>query len=57
MKDVEQMGGLRNAAAHGDFEELDRERAEFMERQVNRFLRRLADIMASRQAAPESGPV
>jgi len=55
MKNVEQMGGLRNAAAHGDLEQLDRERTEFMERQVTRFLRRLADIMASRQPASESG--
>ena len=52
LKDVQQMGGLRNAAAHGNFEELDPERAEFMERQVNRFLRRLADTIASSAGAP-----
>jgi hypothetical protein len=52
VKDVQQMGGLRNAAAHGNFEELDPERAEFMERQVNRFLRRLADTIASSAEAP-----
>jgi hypothetical protein len=53
MKDIEQMGGLRNAAAHGNLEELDRERAELMELQVNRFLRRLADIIESTQATAE----
>jgi hypothetical protein len=54
MKDIEQMGGLRNTAAHGNLEELDHERAELMERQVNRFLLRLADIIESEQATPES---
>jgi hypothetical protein len=52
MKDIEQMGGLRNAAAHGNFQELDHERAELMEQQVNRFLRRLADIIESSQVRP-----
>ena len=45
VKDVEQMGGLRNAAAHGDFDALSRERAGLMEQQVNQFLRRLADLI------------
>ena len=38
MKDVEQMGGIRNAAAHGEFDELSRERAGLMEQQVKLFL-------------------
>lgn len=41
MKDVEQMAGLRNAAAHGDHDSLSRERAGLMEQQVNLFLSRL----------------
>jgi hypothetical protein len=55
VKDVEQMGGLRNAAAHGDFDELSRERAGLMEQQVNEFLRRLADLIQPQTALPE-GP-
>lgn len=43
MKEVEQMAGLRNSAAHGDFEELSRERAGMMEQQVNYFLSRLSE--------------
>ena len=35
------MAGVRNAAAHGDFEELSRERSGLLEQQVNLFLRRL----------------
>jgi hypothetical protein len=50
--DVEQMGGLRNLAAHGNTAELDFERADFMERQVSRFLRRLEDAVA--RSAPGS---
>lgn len=42
VKDIEQMGGLRNAAAHGEFDELSRERAGLMEQQVNLLLARLA---------------
>lgn len=41
MKDVEAMAGLRNSAAHGDFEALSPERAGLMEQQVNLFLGRL----------------
>jgi hypothetical protein len=52
-KDVEQMGGLRNAAAHGDFDALSRERAGLMEQQVNQFLRRLADLIERQTAVPE----
>jgi hypothetical protein len=54
VKDVEQMGGLRNAAAHGDFDALSRERAGLMEQQVNQFLRRLADLIEQRTVVPES---
>jgi hypothetical protein len=43
MKDIEQMAGLRNDAAHGDFGDLSRERAGLMEQQVNLFLGRLAE--------------
>lgn len=42
VKDVEQMAGVRNFAAHGQFEELSRERAGLMEQQVNFFLAQLA---------------
>lgn len=45
VKDVGQMGGIRNAAAHGDFEELSRERSGLLEQQVNLFLRRLSDLL------------
>ena len=41
MKDIESMAGIRNAAAHGDHEELSRERAGLMEQQVNLFLAKL----------------
>jgi hypothetical protein len=49
-KDVEQMGGLRNAAAHGDFDALSRERAGLMEQQVNLFLARLSTILDAEPA-------
>jgi hypothetical protein len=42
VKDVEQMAGMRNSAAHGQFDELSRERAGLMEQQVNFFLARLS---------------
>lgn len=48
VKDLEQMGGIRNAAAHGEFEELSRERAGLMEQQVNMFLARLATLLGDR---------
>jgi hypothetical protein len=44
MKDIEQCAGLRNAAAHGEFDILSRERAGLMEQQTNILLRRLADL-------------
>ena len=40
-KDITQMAGLRNEAAHGQHELLSRERAGLMEQQVNLFLERL----------------
>ncbi len=40
MKDVDQIAGVRNLAAHGQFDELSRERAGLMEQQVNFFLAR-----------------
>jgi hypothetical protein len=45
VKDVEQMSGLRNSAAHGQFEELSRERSGLMEQQVNLFLARLSKVI------------
>lgn len=44
-KDVEQMAGLRNAAAHGEYDALSRERAGLMEQQVNIFLGRLREVL------------
>lgn len=47
-KDLEQMAGLRNAAAHGQFDQLSIERAGLMEQQVNLFLGRLRDVLEAR---------
>ncbi len=44
-KDVEQMAGLRNQAAHGELEHLSRERAGMLEQQVNMFLRHLEEAI------------
>jgi hypothetical protein len=44
VKDLEQCAGLRNLAAHGDFDNLSHERAGLMEQQTNILLRRLADL-------------
>lgn len=44
MKDIEQCGGLRNSAAHGEFDALSAERAGLMEQQTNLLLRRLGDL-------------
>ena len=41
LKDVTQMAGLRNAAAHGEHDLLSPKRAGLMEQQVNVFLARL----------------
>ena len=48
IKDVEQMAGLRNQAAHGEHEELSHERSGLMEQQVNFFLRRLEQAVQQR---------
>lgn len=48
MKDVEQMAGLRNQAAHGDHKELSHERSGLMEQQVNFFLRKLEQAVQQR---------
>ncbi|MFB8210603.1 hypothetical protein [Streptomyces sp. NPDC056010] len=47
VKDVEQCGGLRNAAAHGHFDDLSGERAGLMEQQTNLLLRKLSDLAAA----------
>jgi hypothetical protein len=52
VKDVEQMAGIRNSAAHGQFDELSRERAGLMEQQVNFFLAQL-----TRALEPTTGNV
>jgi hypothetical protein len=44
VKDLEQCGGLRNSAAHGEFGELSPERAGLMEQQTNILLRRLTGL-------------
>lgn len=46
VKDVEMCAGLRNAAAHGEFEGLTLERAGLMEQHTNLLLRRIADLLA-----------
>lgn len=46
MKDIEAMSGLRNAAAHGEHEDLSRERAGLMEQQVNMLLARLSTVLS-----------
>jgi hypothetical protein len=43
-KDFEMCGGLRNSAAHGQFEDLSPERAGLMEQQTNLLLQRLASL-------------
>ena len=40
VKNVDQMSGMRNAAAHGLFDEIDRAQAGLLEQQVNMFLER-----------------
>lgn len=44
IKDLEQCAGLRNLAAHGEFDGLSHERAGLMEQQTNILLRRLANL-------------
>ena len=56
MKDVTQMAGLRNAAAHGNLELLSRERAGLMEQQVNLFLTRLDQAAPVIELKPKPPP-
>jgi hypothetical protein len=51
VKDVDQMAGVRNLAAHGQFDDLSRERAGLMEQQVNLFLARLSTLLEGHSAA------
>lgn len=43
-KGLEQVGGLREAAAHGQFDELSRERVGLMEQQTNLLLSRISEL-------------
>jgi len=57
VKDVEQIAGVRNSAAHGQFDELSRERAGLMEQQVNFFLARLSKTLEpAAENLPSSTP-
>lgn len=47
MKDITQIGGVRNAAAHGSFDEISRERAGLMEQQVNLLLSQLPEKLGA----------
>jgi len=44
-KDLTAVAGMRNQAAHGQFDALSKERAGLMEQQTNILLRRLADLI------------
>ena len=44
------MAGLRNEAAHGEFDTLNEARAKLMEQQVNLFLARLSSLLDSDRA-------
>lgn len=44
VKDLEQCGGVRNLAAHGEFDDLNSARAGLMEQMTNLLLRRLAEL-------------
>lgn len=54
-KDIDQMAGLRNSAAHGDFDQLSRERAGLMEQQVNLFLSTLSSTLDDSTRDSEAG--
>lgn len=47
VKDVTQIAGVRNSAAHGSFDEIGRERAGLLEQQVNILLAHLPDRVAA----------
>ncbi|GAB2511957.1 hypothetical protein [Nocardiopsis aegyptia] len=55
VKDIEMCAGLRNSAAHGQFEGLSPERAGLMEQMTNLILRRLADIQLVQGDFPGRG--
>lgn len=44
-KDIDAVGGLRNQAAHGEHDDLSRERAGLMEQQVNLLLAKLGPLL------------
>jgi hypothetical protein len=44
VKDLDQCAGMRNSAAHGEFDTLSRERAGLMEQQTNILLRTIANL-------------
>lgn len=58
VKDIAQIGGLRNEAAHGDLEftEINRQRASLMEQQVNLLLGQLPGKITAALGAVESAP-
>jgi hypothetical protein len=45
VKDIDAAAGLRNQAAHGQFQDLSGQRAGLMEQQTNLLLRRTSDLM------------
>jgi hypothetical protein len=51
VKELEVCGGLRNLAAHGEFDDLDTRRAGLMEQTTVELLRRLAEIQAGPDTA------
>lgn len=50
MKDIDQLAGLRNEAAHGEFAGLSKERAGLMEQQTNLILARLRSLLGDEGA-------
>jgi len=48
MKEVEQMAGLRNQAAHGEHEQPSHQQSDLMEQQVNLFLTKLGQVVQQR---------
>jgi hypothetical protein len=57
LKELEQCAGVRNLAAHGEFDSLSHERAGLMEQQTNLLLRRLADLLQIAPNAASASPV
>lgn len=46
-KDIDSVAGLRNSAAHGEHDDLSRERAGMLEQQVNLLLSKLGPLLGS----------